>query len=75
MTYNFRNTTSESLKYRHLQQAIARRKEDAAINGRTVINPDVIQNDIDQNAAFVLTEGDTIIGYSALLINEPAYEK
>jgi hypothetical protein len=39
-------------------------------------NPDGIQNDIDKNAGFVLTEGDTIIGYSALLINdEPAYEK
>jgi hypothetical protein len=38
-------------------------------------NPDGIQNDIDKNAGFVLTEGDTIIGYSALLINdEPAYE-
>jgi hypothetical protein len=36
---------------------------------------DGIQNDW-QNAGFVLTEGDTIIGYSALLINdEPAYEK
>jgi hypothetical protein len=36
---------------------------------------DGIQNDIDKNAGFVLTEGDTIIGYSALLINdEPAYE-
>jgi hypothetical protein len=45
------------------------------INGRTVIKSDGIQNDIDKNAGFVLTEGDTIIGYSALLINdEPAYE-
>jgi hypothetical protein len=38
-------------------------------------NPDGIQNDIDKMEV-VLTEGDTIIGYSALLINdEPAYEK
>jgi hypothetical protein len=37
------------------------------INGRTVIKSDGIQNDIDKNAGFVLTEGDTIIGYSALL--------
>jgi hypothetical protein len=29
-------------------------------------NPDGIQNDIDKNAGFVLTEGDTIIGYSPI---------
>jgi hypothetical protein len=30
---------------------------------------------LTKNAGFVLTEGDTIIGYSALLIMKPAYEK
>jgi GNAT superfamily N-acetyltransferase len=60
-----------------LQQAIARRKEDGSNQWQDGYpNPDVIENDIDQNAGFVLTEGDTIIGYTALLINdEPAYEK
>lgn len=60
-----------------LQQAIARRKEDGSNQWQDGYpNLGVIQNDIDKNAGFVLTEEDTIIGYSALLINdEPEYEK
>lgn len=39
-------------------------------------NPDVIQMDIEKDAGFVLTEGETIICYCAVLVNdEPEYEK
>jgi hypothetical protein len=79
MSYNFRKLRlQKSLKYGSISiKAIARRKEDGSNQWQDGYpNPDGIQNDIDKNAGFVLTEGDTIIGYSALLINdEPAYEK
>jgi hypothetical protein len=46
------------------------------INGRTVIQIQTGYKTTLTKCGFVLTEGDTIIGYSALLINdEPAYEK
>jgi GNAT superfamily N-acetyltransferase len=79
MNYHFRKaTTSEIPKiWGILQQAIARRKEDGSSQWQDGYpNPEVIQNDIDKNAGFVLTEEETIIGYCALLINdEPAYQK
>jgi GNAT superfamily N-acetyltransferase len=60
-----------------LQQAIARRKKDGSNQWQDGYpNPEVVQKDIDKNAGFVLTEGQTIVGYGALLINdEPEYEK
>jgi len=59
-----------------LHQAILRRKADGSEQWQDGYpNPDVIQNDIDKNAAYVLTNGNTIIGYCAIFINdEPAYE-
>jgi GNAT superfamily N-acetyltransferase len=79
MTYNFRKATPSEIPqiWDILRKAIARRKEDGSNQWQDGYpNPDVIQSDIDKNAGFVLTEGNTIIGYSALLINdEPAYEK
>lgn len=79
MNYHFRKASPSEIPqiWDILQQAIAHRKEDGSNQWQDGYpNPDVIQNDIINNAGFVLTEGDTIIGYSALLINdEPAYEK
>ncbi|MBG6111911.1 RimJ/RimL family protein N-acetyltransferase [Flavobacterium sp. CG_9.10] len=79
MTYQFRKAIPSELPqiWAILQQAIARRKQDGSNQWQDGYpNPEVIQNDIDKNAGFVLIEGDTIIGYSALLINdEPAYKK
>lgn len=79
MTYHFRKATTSEIPqiWIILQHAIARRKKDGSNQWQDGYpNPEVIKNDIDKNAGFVLTEGDTIIGYSALLINdEPAYEK
>ena len=79
MNYHFRKATPSELPqiWIILKQAIARRKEDGSNQWQDGYpNLEVIQNDIDKNAGFVLTEGGTIVGYSALLINdEPAYEK
>ena len=58
-----------------LQQAILRRKEDGSNQWQDGYpNPEVVQKDIEKGAGYVLTEGETIIGYCAVIINdEPAY--
>ncbi|NRT15518.1 GNAT superfamily N-acetyltransferase [Flavobacterium sp. 28A] len=54
-----------------LQQAIARRKADGSQQWQDGYpNPEVILNDINKDAAYVLTEGEIILGYVALLIND-----
>lgn len=58
-----------------LQQAIIRRKEDGSNQWQDGYpNVDVVQKDIDRGIGFVLTDGETIVGYCAVLINdEPQY--
>lgn len=58
-----------------LQQAIERRKIDGSMQWQNGYpNPETVQNDIAKNVGYVLTEGETIIAYGAVLINdEPAY--
>jgi len=77
MNYHFRKAKSSEVPqiWDILQKAIIRRKEDGSNQWQDGYpNPDVIQQDIDKGAGFVLTEGETIIGYSAVLVNdEPAY--
>ncbi|AWG23377.1 GNAT family N-acetyltransferase [Flavobacterium faecale] len=70
------NVTQSSEIWTILQQAIARRKADGSDQWQDGYpNPEVIQSDINKNAAYVLIEGQTIIGYCALLINdEPEYQ-
>jgi GNAT superfamily N-acetyltransferase len=79
MNYSFRKaTTSEILAiWNILQQAIIRRKEDGSDQWQDGYpNPEVVKKDIDAGQGFVLTEGETIIGYTAVLINdEPEYAK
>ncbi|MEZ7497769.1 GNAT family N-acetyltransferase [Flavobacterium sp. Arc3] len=79
MTHHFRKATTSEIPqiWGILQKAIARRKEDGSNQWQDGYpNPDVIENDIDKNAGYVLTEGDSILGYCALLINdEPKYQK
>ncbi len=60
-----------------LHQAILRRKADGSEQWQDGYpNLIVIQNDINKDAGFVLTYGNTIIGYCAVLVNdEPAYAK
>ncbi|WP_426063910.1 GNAT family N-acetyltransferase [Flavobacterium sp. DSP2-3-1] len=79
MKYHFRKAelSEITLIWEILQQAIQRRKEDGSTQWQDGYpNPNVVQKDIEKGEGFVLVEGETIIGYSAVLINdEPAYEK
>ena len=58
-----------------LQHAIIRRREDGSNQWQDGYpNVNVIQNDIERGTGFVLVDGDTIVGYCAVMINdEPAY--
>ena len=60
-----------------LQLAILRRKEEGSEQWQDGYpNPEVVQKDIEKGAGFVLTDGEIIVGYSAILINdEPEYAK
>ncbi|MES2578268.1 MAG: GNAT family N-acetyltransferase [Bacteroidota bacterium] len=79
MNYHFRKAELSEIApiWEILQQAIQRRKEDGSNQWQDGYpNPEVIQKDIEKGKGFVLVDGETIIGYSAVLINdEPAYEK
>lgn len=60
-----------------LQDAIQRRKEDGSNQWQDGYpNPELIQSDIKNGFGFVLAEGKSILGYTALLINdEPEYDR
>ena len=77
MNYHFRKAKLSEIApiWEILQQAIIRRKEDGSKQWQDGYpNPEVVQKDIEQGEGFVLVNGETIIGYSAVLINdEPAY--
>ena len=79
MNYNFRKATVSEIPeiWTILKQAIARRKLDGSEQWQDGYpNPDVLQNDIEKEVGYVLTDNDhTLIGYAAILFNdEPAYE-
>ena len=78
MEYTFRKATSADLPqiWAILQKAIQRRKEDGSEQWQDGYpNPAVIEKDITCDAGFVITDGNTIAGYLAIMINdEPAYE-
>ncbi|WP_207425820.1 GNAT family N-acetyltransferase [Pedobacter sp. SYSU D00535] len=77
MEYAFRKAVMEELQpiWDIIRQAIIRRKEDGSNQWQDGYpNPEVIKKDIEAGAGFVLTEGDTVIGYCTVLVNdEPAY--
>ncbi|WP_207494907.1 GNAT family N-acetyltransferase [Aridibaculum aurantiacum] len=77
MEHNFRKATMAELDqiWSILQRAIERRKTDGSNQWQDGYpNPEVVRNDIDQEVGFVLTEGETVVGYTAVLINdEPEY--
>jgi len=60
-----------------IQQAIQRRKKEGSNQWQDGYpNPEVITHDIEHNQGYVLTEGETVIGYTAVLINdEPEYDR
>ena len=79
MNYHFRKAEISEVSqiWNILQQAILRRKEDGSNQWQDGYpNPEVVQKDIEKGVGYVLTEGKTIIGYCAVLINdEPEYAK
>ncbi len=78
MDFNFRQAVLSDVPqiWTIIQQAIVRRKNDGSQQWQDGYpNETVIQHDIAKNIGYVLTDGDTIAGYAAILINdEPAYE-
>ena len=79
MNYSFRKATTSEIPviWEILQQAIARRKQDGSEQWQDGYpNLQSVQNDVEKGQGFVLTDGETIAGYSAVLINdEPEYAK
>jgi GNAT superfamily N-acetyltransferase len=79
MNYNFKkaNITNIPEIWAILQNAIIRRKNDGSNQWQDGYpNPEVIKKDIEKGVGYILTKGETIIGYSAILINdEPEYLK
>ena len=77
MNYNFRKARTSEISqiWDILQKAINRRKEDNSNQWQDGYpNIEILQKDIEKEAGFVLVEGDDILGYCALLINdEPQY--
>lgn len=77
MKYEFRKAANSEIPqiWTILQQAIARRKADGSNQWQNGYpNPEAIENDLCKEVGFVLADGEKVIGYSAVLINdEPAY--
>lgn len=78
MNYLFRkaNPSETTAIWNILQQAIVRRKNDGSNQWQDGYpNLKVVENDVEKEQAFVLLDGKTVIGYTAILINnEPAYK-
>lgn len=78
MNYHFRKAqpSEKNAIWEILQQAIIRRKKDGSNQWQDGYpNPDVVQNDIEKGQGFILLEGEIVIGYSAVIMNdEPAYD-
>jgi len=78
MEYHFRKAEMSEINpiWEILQQAILRRKQDGSNQWQDGYpNLEVVQNDIEKGQGFVLLEGETVVGYSAVIINyEPAYD-
>lgn len=77
MNIQFRKTTQQDIPqiWEILQKAIQRRKEDGSNQWQDGYpNPEVIKNDMEKEAGFVLIDDEKVIGYCAVFINdEPAY--
>ena len=77
--YQFRKALAKEIPeiWNILKDAIQRRKEEGSNQWQDGYpNPEVIQNDIKNGYGFVLTDNDTIIGYTAVLLNdEPEYDR
>ena len=74
----FRKATAEDSDkiWEILQQAILRRKNDGSKQWQNGYpNPETVKSDIEREVAFVVTENENVVAYSAIILNdEPAYE-
>ena len=77
--YQFRKAVAADSPqiWKILQQAIQRRKEDGSNQWQDGYpNETVVANDIANGYGYVLADGETIVGYTAVLLNdEPEYAK
>src|SRR5690606_3888898 len=77
MEYSFRKAEAADIPpiWAILEGAIQRRKQDGSNQWQDGYpNPTVVKNDIERGAGYVLSDGETIVAYCAILINdEPAY--
>jgi GNAT superfamily N-acetyltransferase len=77
MSYNFRKAVLTDVPqiWEIIQQAILRRKKDGSQQWQDGYpNESVIEEDIKKRVGYVLTDGNAIAGYTAIMINdEPAY--
>lgn len=77
MNHQFRKATPTDAPHiwTILQNAILRRKADGSNQWQDGYpNPEIIQQDIEKGIGYVLTDGEIIVGYAAVLINdEPEY--
>jgi GNAT superfamily N-acetyltransferase len=77
MNYNFRKAVLTDVPqiWEIIQQAILRRKKDGSQQWQDGYpNVSVIEEDILKGVGYVLTDNETISGYTAIMINdEPAY--
>ena len=77
MDYHFRPAkySEASQIWQVLKDAIKRRKKDGSNQWQDGYpNMEVVKSDIEKKIGFVLTQNDTIIGYTAVIINdEPDY--
>ena len=78
MDYIFRQAQAVDIHqiWHILQQAIQQRKDEGSNQWQDGYpNLSVVEADIEKGYGYVLTDGDTIVAYCAILINnEPAYE-
>lgn len=77
MEYSFRQAQPEDapLIWEILTNAIQRRREEGSQQWQDGYpNPSVVKADIEKGNGYVLVDGDVVIGYCAILINdEPEY--
>ena len=77
MDLHFRKATHADIPqiWDILSHAILRRKADGSLQWQDGYpNLDIIQTDLNNDAGYVLSSGDTILGYCAIVVNdEPAY--
>jgi len=79
VNYQFRKALISDLNpiWDLIELAIQRRKEDGSNQWQDGYpNPAVLENDIHKESGFVLTTGESILGYCAVLIDdEPEYSR